>query len=101
MLFLSPSIARSLGVTDRTLRRWHLTGRVPPAWRQLLTLHVHGDLGVLDAGWRGWILRAGQLHSPEDWSFRPGEVRAIPLLKAAVREYRRETRRPVQYLLEV
>ena len=40
-------------------------------------------LGQLDVfGWKGWRLVYGVLIGPDGWQFMPGEILALPLLRA-------------------
>jgi Phage protein len=50
------------------------------------------DLGCFDPAWRGWILRGGQLISPEGWEARPGDVLTLPLLRAQIATYQAKER---------
>jgi len=49
------------------------------------------DLGVFDPKWRGWIVRDGELISPEDWRIGVSEVRTVPILHQQVSAWRTET----------
>jgi hypothetical protein len=53
---------------------------------------LRGDLGCLDPAWRGWIVRGGQLISPENWVATPGDVLSIQLTQAQLSTYRTENR---------
>ena len=68
------------GVSRRTLKRWKRTGHVP-RWAQILIRLLDGELDAIDPAFSGWIIRRGELVSPENWCFTPGEVRSIPLLQ--------------------
>lgn len=54
---------------------------------------VVGDLGVFDPEWRGWIIRRGQLVSPEGWEIRVSDVLASRLHLAQIAIYQGENRR--------
>lgn len=85
-------IARICRVDVTTARRWLRGAHCPPPEALiLLELVYSGDLGILDPAWAGWVLRRGQLCSPENWTCTPGDVRAMQLKEAQVRAYRRET----------
>lgn len=73
-------VARRAFVDVSTARRWK-AGTSRPAQAQLALLS--GDLGCLSPEWAGWIIRNGQLVSPEGLCETPGSVRAIPFEKAA------------------
>ncbi|MEW8071929.1 MAG: helix-turn-helix domain-containing protein [Candidatus Thiodiazotropha sp.] len=50
---------------------------------------------MMMAGWlptpfEGWSIGQGKLWSPEDVSFEPGEIKAIPYLYAIIADYERE-----------
>lgn len=73
--------ARLCGVTVRQVKRWEAgQARTPPAALALVRLVGGGDLGQVSPAWCGWRLVRGQLFSPENVGFAPGEVRALPLL---------------------
>ncbi|MEW8131490.1 MAG: helix-turn-helix domain-containing protein [Candidatus Thiodiazotropha endolucinida] len=46
--------------------------------------------GWLPAPFEGWSIGQGKLWSPEDVSFEPGEIKAIPYLYAIIADYERE-----------
>ncbi len=50
------------------------------------------DLGCFDPSWRGWILRAGKLISPEGWEVTTGDVMSLPLLRAQIAGYQAKER---------
>jgi len=82
-------IARVARVDPTTARRWR-RGVVPvPAGILLL---LSGDLGCFDPAWSGWILRRGQLISPEGWEATPGQVLATRLHEAQLAAWRTENR---------
>lgn len=87
-LFWTPAgLAGRAGVSLVTLRRWKRTGRLP-AWARILIALLSGELDLVDKAFRGWIIRRGELVSPEGWCFTPGEIRSIPLLYGVIREWR-------------
>ena len=51
-----------------------------------------GDLGCLEPAWKGWRIRDGQLISPEGWAATPGEILALPLMRAQITSYQRDQR---------
>lgn len=74
-------IARKCEVDLATARRWKSgKTRIPSAARKLLA----GDLSAFDPDWRGWVMRAGKLVSPEGWTYSPGEVLSLMLLRAQI-----------------
>jgi len=84
-------IARICRVDLATARRWRRQASCPPpAALILLELVHHGDLGAVDPAWSGWILRKGQLISPENWIATPGDVRAMQLKSAQVSALQRD-----------
>ena len=88
MPFWTPAgLSGRVGVSDITLRRWKRSRRLPP-WAAILIRLLDGELDAIDPAWRGWIIRRGELVSPENWCFRPGEVRSIPLMHASLAAYR-------------
>ena len=81
-------------VSARTVRTWEHGGPVP--WPVVLLLHLRrGDLGALDAHWRGWWLTRGRLYPPGDdrTGVSPTDVQAAPWAvqgqRAAMDELRR------------
>jgi hypothetical protein len=54
-----------------------------PAIRALMD----GDLGVIDPKWAGWSVRNGMLCGPDTYTFRPGEVLAIPFVREQLKNY--------------
>jgi hypothetical protein len=50
------------------------------------------DLGCFDPAWKGWRIRDGQLISPEGWAATPGEILALPLMRAQIASYQRDQR---------
>lgn len=52
---------------------------------------------LMHSGWLpdpfdGWSIGQGKLWTPEDVSFSPGQIRAIPIQYALIAEYRRKER---------
>jgi hypothetical protein len=96
----SPShLARVLGVPERTARHWRALGRLPAPWRLLYVVLDGGNIGALDAAWRGWRLIRGELVSPEGLTFRPGEVLSIFVRQQEIGELRRQLADPQQWAL--
>lgn len=93
----SATLAATCGVSLRTAERWRARGTMPAALALAVALLQDGDLGVFSAAWRGWKLVRDELVSPENWTFRPGEVAAIPLMSQQVRLYQRLAAEPAQY----
>ena len=69
------------GVHPVTVRRWKKLVRLPCWLERLVRVCVHGELADVDPAWRGWRLIAGELVSPEGWTYTPGAVRAGRLWK--------------------
>lgn len=87
-------------VNERTARRWKARGKIPEPYASLVRFRVRAELGALEKSWDGWCFRRGELVSPEGQSFRPGEIRALPLQHAALSAYRQEAQRQRQDALE-
>lgn len=85
--FPANEIARICHVDLATARRWKRGATCPPKTALML---LCGDLGCLDPAWSGWVLRKGQLISPEGWIATPGHVRSLQMLQATLGTYRRE-----------
>jgi Phage protein len=70
-------IQREIGVHRTTLLRWRRgTVAVPAAQLRALRALAY-DTGTHPA-WEGWRIRDGKLHSPEGYTFTPGELLALP-----------------------
>lgn len=61
-----------------------------PAWARVLLALLRGELAAIDAAFAGWIIRRGELVSPDGWCFAPGEIATIPLLYGQVNLWRAE-----------
>lgn len=83
-------IARIAGVSLKTAKRWK-DGTICPPKPVLLLLA--GDLGCFDREWRGWIIRNGELVSPEGWCITMSDVRATPLQRSQIAIYQAENRK--------
>ena len=89
------TMAALAGVDISTARRWRRGAAIPEPARRLLALLTERDLGPLSRAWRGWrITREGLLVSDEQWTFTPGEVRALPLIRARLEELRNRYESP-------
>ena len=93
------TLAAYCGASIRTAERWRARGKMPAGLAVAVALLHDGDLGVFSAAWRGWKLVRGELVSPENWCFRPGEVAAIPIVSQQMRLYQRLAAEPAQFAL--
>jgi hypothetical protein len=77
-------IARITGVDITTARRWKRGQPLPETARRLLQIITKGDLGEIDAAWRGWSIRDGELWTEQysRHSFKPAQVMALPFILA-------------------
>jgi transcriptional regulator with XRE-family HTH domain len=82
-------ISRRCRVDIATARRWERGARCPPATSIMILAE---DLGCFDPAWKGWRIRDGQLLSPEGWAASPGEILALPLMRAQITSYQRDQR---------
>jgi len=82
-------IARLCQVDLATARRWKRGASCPPKTALLI---LEADLGCFDPAWRGWVLRCGNLVSPEGWAITVSDVLSAPLLRAQVAAYQVENR---------
>jgi len=87
-------------VCDVSLRTWSAweSGfrRMPVAtwsWFQVVITGL-----VPSKAWEGWSMKNGQLHSPDGATFNPGELLAIPYLRAQIEEMERTRSTPVATL---
>lgn len=72
---------------------------MPAGYALALALLRDGDLGVISSEWRGWRLIKGELFSPDNWGFRPGEIAAVPILYQLQAELKKQLRTPQQFAL--
>lgn len=87
-------IAERCQVHPDTARRWKRQGYAPaPALALIGALHQH-DLGAIAPAWAGWVLRDGDLVSPEGDRFTPGMVRAGKYHRQRAAELERAHPRP-------
>jgi hypothetical protein len=85
------TIAALCGVDVSTVHRWKARQSIPaPAYR-LLRIALLGDITAL--GWHGWRILQGELVSTECWTFSPGEVLALMLLRQRVAHLEAERRK--------
>lgn len=82
-------IARICQVDIATARRWKRGASCPPKSALFL---LAGDLGFFDPLWSGWIIRAGELISPEGWQITRNDVLAVPLMRSQIAIYQSENR---------
>ena len=82
-------IPRVLGIAPRTWRHYKQTGQIPRWMRHFLYV-LDGHLP--DNAWIGWRISQGRLWDPDGYWYEPDELRALPQLKALIRELRRELR---------
>ena len=69
-------IARVCQVHPDTARRWKRQGSAPAGALALIRSLWEHELGGISATWTGWILRDGELVSPQGDRFTPGMVLA-------------------------
>jgi Phage protein len=84
-------LAAITGVDISTARRWKRAGKLPATAARLLSIVVLGDITVL--GFTGWRILRGELISPEGWTYSPGEVMALTLLRQRVAHLEAERRK--------
>lgn len=70
-----------------TARRWKRGAVCPPPGA---VARFKGDMGFLDPVWSGWILKNGNLISPESWEMTMGDVMASRLHEAQLAAWRHE-----------
>lgn len=89
---LTPDAFQSLvGISRRTFYRWQDN---PPAWTRVLCRLLGGKLDTVHPEWERWSISCrGELCSPENETFTPGELRSwhwryqqIRALKCRVKE---------------
>lgn len=80
-------IADVLGVSLATAQRWKRTRKLPHMARRAIRALLAGDLGSIDPAWKGWSVRNGMLCGPDTYTFRPGEVLAIPFVREQLKSY--------------
>lgn len=90
-------IAELCGVHITTSRRWKRGEWPPLSALKVIALHATGRLDAIDTSWSGWSIRHGELVTPDGaYSFKPGEVQALPFLKQLIRHYQAEQALPRQ-----
>lgn len=89
-------IAERTGVSLATARRWKRATTIKAAIARFVQVAIFGELEPISRAWRGWRLVNGHLVSPEGWAFKPGEILALPLLRAQLAAYQTEQRFPRQ-----
>jgi len=86
-------IARLTGVHVTTARRYKRGEPVPEPVARLLSIMLLGDIGALDASWRGWRVIRGELYGPDLANgFRPGDVLSLPFVRLQLKNYQSEER---------
>jgi transcriptional regulator with XRE-family HTH domain len=80
-------LASVLGVSLATAQRWKRNRKLPRMARRAIRALMEGDLGIIDPAWRGWSVRNGLLCGPDTYTFRPGEVLAIPFVREQLKNY--------------
>jgi Phage protein len=86
-------LARLAGVTERSVRRWKVAGRVPEPYSTRVSLLLTADLGALSEAWGGWSIQRGELVSPEGLRLLPQHLRALPLHLEALHAHRQARQR--------
>lgn len=79
------TIAERTGVDVSTARRWKAGSTRLPRAAQMI---IEADLGCFGKEWRGWRIQGTDLVSPEGWKVSPGEIMALPLLRAQIAAYK-------------
>lgn len=90
------TLAELTGVHVTTARRWKRGEPVPCAAARLLAILLTGDLGLISRAWRGWRIGQAELVGPDGITATPGEVLAIPFVRAQVSAYQARQRFAVQ-----
>lgn len=90
------TIATWCGCHVTTARRWKRGEEPPRSALEIIRLRNTGDLGTLDPAWAGWCIVNGQLVSPEQTPFTPGDVRAGPFWRRLAHAYQVDQRLPQQ-----
>lgn len=89
-------LAERTGVSLATARRWKRAKRIPAAIARFIQVAIFGELGPISRAWSGWRMVKDELVSPEGWTFKPGELLALPLLRMQLAAYQAEQRVPRQ-----
>jgi hypothetical protein len=91
-------IAATCQVHLDTARRWKRQGHAPARALALIRLLHEHDLGATSEAWAGWVMREGDLVSPEGDRFTPGMVRAGKYHRQRARELDRELTAALEFL---
>ncbi len=86
-------LARLADVTERSVRRWKVAGRVPEPYSTRVASLLTADLGALSQAWKGWSIQQGELLSPEGLRLLPQHWRAMPLQLEALHAHRQARHR--------
>lgn len=85
-------LASTFHLPEAFTTKWKIELRRKPSEAAAVAEFVRHDLGAFDPAWRGFLCKDGLLWTPEDESFRPGDVRAINIRRAQLQEYERAQR---------
>jgi hypothetical protein len=89
-------IARVCQVHPDTARRWKRQGNAPAGALALIRSLWEHDLGGISEVWAGWIVRQGELVSPQGDCFTPGMVLAGQYHRERSKALERELATPRQ-----
>lgn len=82
-------VASMLFVSLRTVQHWESGfARIPYAAFKLLRIHTLQELP--GSAWRGWSISGDTLVSPEGKNFSTGDLNALALTFAIVRQWKKE-----------
>lgn len=95
------TITDALGIHPDTARRWKRRQAAPKHRAAAIKLALHGQLGAIDEGWAGFVLRQGRIWTPENQPVLPGELRAIPYRRELIDELKRQLAQPQQWSLQL
>lgn len=86
-------LLRALDIHEKTLYRWR-TGRAKIPGHQLQAIRaLLGELPGTEGRWSGWKFVRGELCSPENWTFKAGDVLSLVLLRQQLSAQERELKR--------
>ena len=83
-------LAKAIGVTERTVRRWKKIGEIPEPYRSALRVGLADNSGIASPAWTGWRFRDDRLICPEGVVYHQNDIRASPLWRSVIEAQRAE-----------
>lgn len=98
---ISPLLLAQMFRLDLEVARdWKAQLRRRPVDAATVAKFANHDLGAFDPAWAGWLCKDGRLWPPDGAPASPGQVLALPFLRAQLDEYDRAQRWMIDHSLE-